>query len=82
MNYHFINRYCNVSVSPEAGVIIQLTGWITYANPCMLLLTDEEGDEIPISREDLTGSIVVVEEQREMKVKEGAIACLFSGYPY
>ena len=68
MSYCFINRYCTVSLSPEAGVIVHLTGWITYANHEMLLLTDEAGDEIPISREDLIGSIVVLEEQKNLRI--------------
>jgi len=69
MNHHFINRYCNVTVSPEPGITIHLCGWITYATADMLLLTDEEGDEIPISRSEIRGSIVVLEEQRQMGVK-------------
>jgi hypothetical protein len=69
VSHHFINRYCTVTVFPEPGVTIHLNGWITYATADMLLLTDEEGDEIPISRCEIRGSIVVLEEQREVGVE-------------
>lgn len=71
MCYHFINKYCELAIEPEPGIQMHLHGWITYANPNMLLLTDEEGDEIPIDRNDLSGSIVVMEEQQDLRITKG-----------
>lgn len=67
--YHFINRYCIVTVSPEPGITIRLCGWITYATAGMLLLTDEEGNEIPVSRCEIVGSIVVMEGQKDLRTR-------------
>ena len=68
--YLFINRYCKITADIPGKGIVTLTGWIPFANAEMLLLIDEEGDEIPIDRKDLYGSIVVLLEQKQLAAAE------------
>jgi hypothetical protein len=70
--YLFIDRYCKVLANiPERG-IVTLTGWITFADEQSILLTDENNNHIQIYREQLIGSILVLEEQ---KPKVDAVRC-------
>jgi hypothetical protein len=65
VSYLFLNCYCKVTANlPETG-IISLTGWITRADEHSILMIDEDNNRIPVKREQLIGSIVVLLEQPE-----------------
>ena len=65
MSYSFLNRYCEVKSNLFGTGIITFTGWITQADETCIVIIAENYEQITFKREDLTGSIVVLEEQKE-----------------
>jgi len=67
MSYSFTNRYCKLTANlPETG-IITITGWIILADKLTLLMMDEYNNHTLIKREQLMGSIVVMEKQKQIQ---------------
>jgi hypothetical protein len=65
MSYSFVDRYSTLTANlPQTG-IVTLTGWIILADEFTLLMTDECNNHTLIKREQLVGSIVVLEKQRK-----------------
>ena len=74
MSYIFLDRYCKVTANlhgtgPSERFIrtgiVTITGWIIMADENSILITDEYQNNNHIKREQLIGSIVVMEEQPE-----------------
>lgn len=61
--YLFLDKYCKVTANLEYGET-NLTGWIISADAETILLLDEQDNETTIAREQLVGSIVVLEGQK------------------
>lgn len=70
MPYLFLNKYCKVTTHLPKEGIITLTGWIIQADKYAISLIDEDNNYHLIKREQMAGSIVVLEGQKEMNVIE------------